>query len=129
MSKTIFAKIIDGELPCYKIAESEDYFAFLDIRPMAKGHTLAVPKVATDDLFDLEDDNLTGLMLFAKKVAKAIEKVIPCNRVGVLVVGTEVPHAHIHLIPFNQVKEMKLGHTAPKMTKEAFLHTKNDNRN
>ena len=97
---SIFTKIINGEIPCYKVAESGDYFAFLDIRLTAKGHALVVPKKEVDYLFDLEDDMLSGLMEFAKRVAKAQQAVIPCKRVGVLVVGTEVPHAHLHLIPF-----------------------------
>jgi histidine triad (HIT) family protein len=105
---SIFTKIINGDIPCYKIAETEDYFAFLDIRPLAKGHTLCVPKQETDYIFDLEDEVLSGLSVFSKRVAKAIESVVECKRVGVLVVGTEVPHAHVHLIPFQTESQMSV---------------------
>ena len=98
---TLFTRIINGEIPCYKIAEDENYFAFLDISPLAKGHTLVVPKKETDYIFDIEDAELAGLMLFAKKVALAIKKAVPCTRVGIAVIGLEVPHAHIHLIPLH----------------------------
>jgi histidine triad (HIT) family protein len=98
---SIFTRIINGEIPCYKVAEDENYFAFLDISPLAKGHTLVVPKQEVDYLFDLDDELYTGLQLFAKKVAKAIDKAVPCKRVGVAVIGLEVPHAHIHLIPLH----------------------------
>jgi len=110
---SIFTKIIKGEIPCYKIAEDDSCFAFLDINPMVKGHTLVVPKVEVDNLFDLDDAMTTALNLFAKKVAKGIEKAIPCKRVGVMVIGTEVPHAHIHLLPFQ--KESSFNITAPKL--------------
>ncbi len=96
---TIFSRIINGEIPCYKIAEDENYFAFLDISPLAKGHTLVVPKAETDYIFDLDDKTISGMMVFAKSVALAIDKAVECKRVGVAVVGLEVPHAHIHLIP------------------------------
>lgn len=105
---TIFSKIIKGDIPCHKIAESEDYFAFLDISPLAEGHTLVVPKVEVDYIYDLDDKVLTGLHLFAKRIAKALEAEIVCKRVGVLVIGTEVPHAHIHLIPFKEEKQMAI---------------------
>ena len=105
---SIFTKIINGDIPCYKIAETEDYFAFLDIRPLAKGHTLCVPKQETDYIFDLEDEVLSGLSVFSKRVARAIESVVECKRVGVLVVGTEVPHAHVHLIPFQTESQMSV---------------------
>ena len=98
---TLFTRIINGEIPCYKIAEDENYFAFLDISPLAKGHTLVVPKKETDYIFDIEDAELAGMMLFAKKVALAIKKAVPCTRVGIAVIGLEVPHAHIHLIPLH----------------------------
>ena len=98
---TLFTRIINGEIPCYKIAEDENYFAFLDISPLAKGHTLVVPKTETDYIFDIEDAQLAGLMVFAKKVALAIKKAVPCTRVGIAVIGLEVPHAHIHLIPLH----------------------------
>lgn len=96
---TIFTRIINGEIPCYKIAEDENYFAFLDINPVQKGHTLVIPKVENDYIFSLDDQTLAGLSLFAKKVATAIEKAVPCKRIGVAVMGMEVPHAHIHLVP------------------------------
>lgn len=98
---SIFTKIIKGEIPSYKVAEDEHYYAFLDINPLQKGHTLVVPKQETDYIFDLSDEQLAGLMVFAKKVARAIEKSIPCQRVGVAVLGLDVPHAHVHLVPLN----------------------------
>lgn len=103
---SIFSKIIAGEIPSHKIAEDERYFAFLDIFPVAKGHTLVVPKQEVDYIYDLDDDTLAGLHVFAKKVAKALEKAIPCQRIGVAVVGLEVPHAHVHLIPINSMADM-----------------------
>ena len=115
---SIFTKIIQGEIPCYKIAETTDYFAFLDIRPLAKGHTLCVPKMEVDYLFDLPDEVLSGLSVFSKKVAKALEKTIDCKRVGVLVVGTEVPHAHVHLIPFQQESQMSIKAKPIELSKE-----------
>ncbi len=99
---SIFSKIIAGEIPCYKIAEDEHHFAFLDIFPVAKGHTLVVPKKETDYFFDIEDNDMSALMLFAKKVAVAIEKTISCERIGMTVLGLEVPHAHIHLVPLDE---------------------------
>ncbi|WP_353481102.1 HIT family protein [Haliscomenobacter sp.] len=103
---SIFTRIVNGEIPCHKIAETADYFAFLDIRPMAKGHTLVIPKKEVDYIFDLEDEELTGLHLFAKKVAKALESVVPCKRIGMAVIGIEVPHVHIHLIPLNSLQDI-----------------------
>lgn len=103
---TIFTKIINGEIPCYKIAEDDDFIAFLDINPNAKGHTLCVPKKEVDKIFDLEDELYLKLMIFSKKIAKALEKAVSCNRVGVAVVGLEVPHVHVHLIPINRMEEM-----------------------
>ncbi len=103
---TIFTKIINGEIPCYKIAEDDRYFAFLDISPMTKGHTLVVPKIEDDYIFNLDEDTYEGLMLFAKRVAHAVEAAIPCKRVGVAVLGMEVPHVHVHLIPLNSEKDM-----------------------
>ena len=117
---SIFTRIINGEIPCYKIAETEDYLAFLDINPLMKGHTLCIPKKEIDYIFDLDDETISGLMVFSKKVAKAIKEVIPCNRVGVTVVGDEVPHAHIHLIPFNTVHDMMFGKSRVKLSKEEF---------
>ncbi len=103
---SIFSKIIAGDIPCYKVAETSEYFAFLDIRPLTKGHTLVVPKQEVDYLFDMDNESYAGLQLFAKIVAEAIKKAVPCVRVGVCVIGLEVPHAHIHLIPFNTMDEM-----------------------
>jgi len=103
---TIFLKISKGEIPCYKIAEDEHYFAFLDINPLAEGHTLIVPKHAVDYIFDMNDIDLANMMLFAKKIAIAIKKVIPCKKVGITVIGLEVPHAHIHLVPINHVYDI-----------------------
>ncbi|HBC21342.1 MAG TPA: HIT family protein [Porphyromonadaceae bacterium] len=103
---TIFSKIIAGEIPCYKIAEDEQFFAFLDINPVNWGHTLVVPKRETDYIFDIEDDELAAMALFAKRVAKAIRKALPCRKVGVAVLGLEVPHAHIHLVPLKQEGDM-----------------------
>lgn len=110
---SIFSRIVAGEIPCHKIAESEDYLAFLDINPIVKGHTLVIPKMETDYIFDLEDDVIGGLMVFAKKVAKALDQAIPCKRVGLMVVGTEVPHAHVHLLPFQRESDINI--TKPKM--------------
>lgn len=106
---TIFTKIVEGEIPSYKIAEDDRYYAFLDIRPMAKGHTLVIPKQEIDYIFDLDDALLSGLMVFAKKVAKALEQVVPCERIGVAVLGLEVPHAHVHLIPVNAITDLQFG--------------------
>jgi histidine triad (HIT) family protein len=98
---TIFTRIVNGEIPCHKIAEDDNYLAFLDITPLAEGHTLVIPKKEIDYIFDLDDEQLTGLILFAKKIAPAISQAIPCRRIGVSVIGLEVPHAHVHLIPLN----------------------------
>ncbi|MEQ1743918.1 MAG: HIT family protein [Saprospiraceae bacterium] len=103
---TIFTRIVNGEIPCHKVAETTDYLAFLDIRPQALGHTLCIPKQEVDYIFDLEDDQLAGLLVFSKKVAKALRQVVPCKRIGIAVVGIEVPHAHVHLIPLNSVSDM-----------------------
>ncbi|MFD0861031.1 HIT family protein [Sungkyunkwania multivorans] len=107
---SIFTKIIKGEIPSYKIAEDDHFYAFLDINPNAKGHTLCVPKKEEDKIFDLEESTYAALMLFSRKVAIALEKAIPCKRVGVAVVGLEVPHVHVHLIPLNDMKEMTFNH-------------------
>jgi histidine triad (HIT) family protein len=117
---TIFTKIINGDIPCYKIAEDDRYFAFLDINPLRAGHTLVVPKNETDYLFDLDDDQLAGLMLFSKKVAVAIRKVISCNRIGVAVLGLEVPHAHIHLVPMDTMNDINFKNPKLKFTSEEF---------
>ncbi len=103
---TIFTKIVNGEIPAHKVAETEDYLAFLDINPLARGHTLVIPKEETDYIFDIEDKHLAGLMAFSKRVSRAIEAVVPCERIGLSVIGLEVPHAHIHLIPINKVEDM-----------------------
>lgn len=104
---TIFTKIIQGEIPSYKIAENDDFFAFLDINPNAKGHTLVIPKKEVNKIFDLDETTYTGLMAFSYRVAKALEKSVPCERIGMSVVGLEVPHVHVHLIPINQMEDMR----------------------
>ena len=118
---TIFTKIIQGEIPCYKIAENDDFFAFLDISPLTKGHTLVVPKKETDYLFSLEDDELARMMVFAKKVAAAIEKAMPCKRIAVAVIGLEVPHAHIHLVPITHEGDLDFKKEHMKLSQEEFL--------
>lgn len=115
---TIFSRIIAGEIPCYKVAEDENYFAFLDINPMTKGHTLVVPKVEEDYIFNLNDETLSGMMIFAKKIAKSLEKSVECVRVGVAVIGLEVPHAHIHLIPINKEADMNFRNPKLKLSVE-----------
>jgi histidine triad (HIT) family protein len=115
---TIFSRIIAGEIPCYKIAEDDRFFAFLDINPLSKGHTLVIPKVEEEYIFNLDDDMLSGLMLFAKKVAKALEISVPCIRIGVAVIGLEVPHAHIHLIPINKESDMNFRNPQLSLSKE-----------
>jgi histidine triad (HIT) family protein len=111
---SIFSKIVAGEIPCHKIAETDDYLAFLDVFPLVEGHLLVIPKKEVDYLFDLEDPLYQGLMQFAKSVAVGLKKAIPCNKVGVAVIGLEVPHAHIHLIPMNQVSDMNF--SKPKLS-------------
>lgn len=103
---TIFSKIINGEIPCYKIAEDENYFAFLDINPVNWGHTLVVPKKEIDYIFDLDDNDIAGMIVFAKRVAVAMKKTLPCRKVGMAVLGLEVPHSHIHLVPLNKEGDM-----------------------
>ena len=117
---TIFSKIINGEIPSYKIAEDDRFLAFLDIHPLAKGHTLVIPKVETDYLFDLQDDLLGDMMKFAKKVALAIDKTMDCKRVGVAVLGLEVPHAHIHMCPINDLYDIEFSKPKLKLTEEEF---------
>ncbi len=117
---TIFSKIIAGEIPCYKIAEDDRFFAFLDINPLAKGHTLIVPKLETDYIFDLDNERLSGMIVFAKRVAQAIEKAIPCKRIGLTVIGLEVPHAHIHLVPVNKESDIYFGSPKLKLESEEF---------
>ena len=116
---SIFTKIVNGEIPCYKIAEDENYLAFLDVNPNAKGHTLCVPKQEIDKIFDIEDDLYLGLMQFSKKIAVALEKSVPCKRIGMTVIGLEVPHAHVHLIPLNEMDEMRFQNKI-SLTKEEF---------
>lgn len=111
---TIFTKIVNGEIPCYKVAEDENFLAFLDIQPLAVGHTLVIPKKETDYIFDIDDKEFQMLWVFAKKVAKALGKAVPCKRIGVSVIGLEVPHAHIHLIPMNKVSDMNFA--MPKLS-------------
>lgn len=120
---TIFTKIIRGEIPSYKCAEDENFYAFLDINPLKKGHTLVVPKHEVDYIFDLPDDELGKMMVFAKKVAKAIRKVIPCRKIGVAVIGLEVNHAHIHLIPMEQEKDMLFSNPKLKLPDEELKET------
>ncbi|MBT8233129.1 MAG: HIT family protein [Saprospiraceae bacterium] len=117
---SIFTKIINGEIPSYKIAEDENYYAFLDINPLREGHTLVIPKKEIDYIFDLDNDTLSGLMIFAKKVGLAIEKTIQCERIGLTVIGLEVPHAHVHLIPIDGISDMDFGRPKLKLTKERF---------
>ena len=118
---TIFTRIINGEIPCYKIAEDENYFAFLDINPMVKGHTLVIPKKEVDYIFDLDKETIAGLMQFAQRVAKAIESTIPCKRIGVAVLGLEVPHAHIHLVPLNNESDIDFHKPKLKLESEEFI--------
>ena len=118
--ETIFTKIINGEIPCYKIAENDNCFAFLDIRPTSKGHTLVIPKIQNDYIFDLSDEQLCELILFSKKIAKALKKSIPCERIGIKVIGLEVPHTHIHLIPIRVEGDMNYGKEILKFTDEEF---------
>ena len=120
---SIFTKIINGEIPCYKIAEDENYFAFLDINPLKKGHTLVIPKTEVDYLFDLDNDTLAGMMKFSKKIAKAIDKSIDCKRVGIVVLGMEVPHAHIHLIPLEKESDASFNQPKLKLSEEEFKET------
>ena len=115
---TIFTRIVKGEIPCYKVAEDENYFAFLDINPVAKGHTLVIPKVEDDYIFNLDEKTYIGLHLFAKKVAMAVEKAIPCKRIGEVVLGLEVPHTHIHLIPLNQESDVDFKKPKLKLSDE-----------
>jgi histidine triad (HIT) family protein len=117
---SIFSKIVSGEIPAYKIAEDDHFLAFLDINPLVKGHTLVIPKKEIDYLFDLDETSLNGILPFAKKVAKAIEQVVPCERIGVTVIGLEVPHAHIHLIPINGIHDMDFKKPKLSLSSEEF---------
>ncbi|WP_412476771.1 HIT family protein [Flavobacterium sp. TBRC 19031] len=116
---SIFTKIVNGEIPAYKIAEDDSYLAFLDVNPNAKGHTLCIPKQEINKIFDMEEDHYLGLMQFSRKVAKAIEKTVPCKRIGVAVVGLEVPHVHVHLIPLHDMDDMRFQRKVA-LTKEEF---------
>lgn len=116
---SIFTKIIKGEIPCYKIAEDDNFLAFLDVNPNAKGHTLCVPKLEIDKLFDLDNELYLGLLQFSKKIAVALEKSVSCKRIGMAVIGLEVPHAHVHLIPLNEMSEMTFKNKV-SLTKEEF---------
>ena len=117
---TLFSKIINGDIPSYKIAESEKFYAFLDIFPLQKGHTLIVPKIEVDKIFEVPDAYLSELLIFAKPIAAAIEKSFPCNRVGMVTVGLEVPHAHLHLIPINAASDMEFSQPKLSLSKEEF---------
>ena len=117
---TIFSRIVKGEIPCYKIAEDERFFAFMDINPVAIGHTLVIPKREDDYIFNLDDDEIGAMMVFAKKIAKALEKAVTCKRIGVAVIGLEVPHAHIHLIPISQEGDMDFKKEHVHMNEEEF---------
>jgi histidine triad (HIT) family protein len=118
--ESIFTKIVKGEIPCYKVAEDEHYLAFLDIYPLASGHVLVIPKVETDYLFDLDNQHFAGLMLFSKRVAIALKKAISCKKVGMAVLGLEVPHAHIHLVPLNNESDINFSKPKLKLTSEEF---------
>ena len=126
---TIFSRIIAGEIPCYKIAETENCFAFLDISPLSKGHTLVVPKREVDYIFDLTDQELTELHLFAKKIAIAQKKAIPCLRIGQAVLGLEVPHAHIHLVPLQSEKDLQFSNPRLKLSDEEYAEIANAIKN
>ena len=117
---SIFSKIIKGEIPCYKIAEDDSFFSFLDINPLNSGHTLVIPKREEDYIFNLTDEELSGMIVFAKKVALAIEEVIPCERIGMSVLGLEVPHAHIHLVPINSLNDLNFGKQRVQLESEEF---------
>lgn len=118
---SIFSKIVNGEIPSYKIAEDENFYAFLDIFPLTKGHTLVIPKKEVDYIFDLDDANYLGLMAFSKKIAQAIERAIPCLRIGIAVLGLEVPHAHVHLVPLQSEGDLNFSNTKLKLTPEEFI--------
>ncbi|PTQ93147.1 histidine triad (HIT) family protein [Mucilaginibacter yixingensis] len=120
---SIFSKIVAGDIPAYKVAESNDFLAFLDISPLKEGHLLVIPKQEVDYLFDLNDETYTGLQLFAKIVAKGLKEAIPCERIGVVVMGLEVPHAHIHLIPMNEANDINFANPKLKFTPEQFEAT------
>lgn len=122
---SIFSRIVSGEIPCYRIAEDDRFLAFLDINPLAKGHTLVIPKKETDYIFDIEDEELASMILFAKRIGKAIGTAIPCKKVGLTVIGLEVPHAHIHLIPINSIYDMDFKQPKLKLDSEEFVDITN----
>lgn len=115
---SIFTRIVNGEIPCYRVAEDDNYLAFLDINPLKEGHTLVIPKKEVDYIFDIDDATYTGLMQFAKKVAKAVESVVECERIGVAVIGLEVPHAHVHLVPINGIGDINFSKPKLQLEKE-----------
>lgn len=117
---TLFTKIISGEIPCYKIAEDTNYIAFLDINPLVIGHTLVVPKIENDYIFDLDDDILSGLLLFSKPIAKAIDKTMNCKRVGIAVLGLEIPHTHVHLVPIHNISDLNFANKKLSLTSDEF---------
>lgn len=119
---TIFSKIIAGEIPCYKVAETEEFLAFLDVRPVVNGHVLCIPKKETDYIFDLENEEYAKLFLFSKIVATGLKKVVDCKKIGVSVVGLEVPHAHIHLIPMNSIDDMSFTKTRVELSADEFIN-------
>ena len=121
---SIFTKIVNGEIPCYKIAETDDFLAFLDVNPNVKGHVLCIPKKEIDKIFDIEDELYLGLMAFSKKIAIALEKTVSCKRIGMTVIGLEVPHAHVHLIPLNMMDDARF-HNKVKLTPEEFQELAN----
>lgn len=125
MEETIFTKIVKGEIPCYKIAENDKFFAFLDISPLTKGHTLVITKQQNDYIFDLDDNTLAEMSVFAKKIAVAMKKVIPCERIGVAVIGIDVPHNHIHLVPINGGSDLNFSNPRVQLSKEEFAETAN----
>lgn len=120
---SIFSKIVSGEIPCYKVAENDDFLAFLDVFPLVEGHTLVIPKTETDYIFDIDDDSLGRMMVFAKNVAKKVQKAIPCKRMGVAVIGLEVPHAHIHLVPLQTVGDINFSREKLKPSPEQLKET------
>lgn len=120
---SIFSRIVAGEIPCHKIAETEEYLAFLDVSPRVVGHTLVIPKLETDYIFDMEDEALAGLMVFAKRVARAVEAAVPCVRIGVAVIGLEVPHTHVHLVPLNRMADLSFERAPLSVTQEQLAET------
>ena len=126
---SIFTKIVNGEIPCYKIAENDHFLAFLDITPLRRGHVLVIPKVEVDYIFDLADESLGSIFIFAKEVSAKIKKVFPCKKVGITVIGLEVPHAHIHLIPINSLADMNFSQEKLILSPEEFIDIANQLQN